>query len=138
MRKETLKRSLENVRALKVEIDSIKRSLKQIQPGFAMDTVSGSSPEFPYTKHKMQIAGYATIEHEKLTEELQKKLRHLSRQKRIAEKRFEEAENEIDHEMRAILRDYYINGQSQEKIASRLKYSRSAIAMKLQRFWENK
>ena len=43
-----------------------------------------------------------------------------------------------DPEMRDILRLQYINGLTQEEIAAELGYSRSAIAMKLNRFWEQR
>lgn len=84
---------------------------------------------YPHTK---SMEGYGDSDYIDIRQRLYEKHRKI--QKEIA---FLESwlDSISDPEMRDILRLLYINGLTQEEIAAELGYTRSTIAMKLKRFW---
>ena len=51
------KHDLSQIRHLKNEIESLKHQIDNIEPYHAIDSVTGSSPHFPYTAHSIRIEG---------------------------------------------------------------------------------
>lgn len=68
----------------------------------------------------------------RLRKKLRRKAEELGRLIVKAEKFIEGIK---DSETRTILRSYYINGQTQDAVASQLNYDRSTVAKKIDRFW---
>jgi len=75
---------------------------------------------------------YDHLEVKRLKKRLRKKVARMKNLMVDAET-FIDSVDDID--MRAILRSYYINGQTQEQIASSMHYDRSTVSKKLDRFW---
>lgn len=127
----TLKERLSNIKAIKLEIKDIQNRIDHLP--MAKDVVRGSLPEFPYTAVNISITGVDEDAAAKLRCKLERKCRQL--QDEIAE--LETIMDGIGNsEMRLILRLLYVDGLSQEQIARELGYSRSAIAVKLHRFFK--
>ena len=84
--------------------------------------------------HTISISGYGDSSYIDIRQRLYNKQRQIQQEIAFLEDWLDSVE---DPELRDILRLQYINGLTQEQIAAELGYSRSAIAMKLNRFWKN-
>ncbi|MFQ7110283.1 MAG: sigma factor-like helix-turn-helix DNA-binding protein [Anaerovoracaceae bacterium] len=96
-----------------------------------VDSYKDYSTGFPHTK---SISGYGDSAYVDVRQKLYEKQRQIQQEIAFLEDWLDSVE---DPELRDILRLQYINGLTQEQIAVELGYSRSAIAMKLDRFWKN-
>ena len=129
MDKERLKklRSLiKEIEHLEIEIEDVRFSPHELLSDTAKDYRTG----YP---HNIVISGYGDTEYIKLKQRLYEKLGRIQAERWYLENWLDGVQ---DPELRDILRLQYVNGLTQEEIAQELGYTRSAIGMKLQRFWE--
>lgn len=121
---------MEQLRSLKNEVRHLQEELQNLP--MTKDSVRGSMVEFPYIERTMVISGIDEGSAGKLRRRLERKCAEL--QEKIGE-----MENWLDtipdSEMRDVLRMKYRNGMKDKQIANELGYSRTAIAMKVQRFF---
>lgn len=123
---------MEQIKTIPCEIDAIK------------DTLNNPRIEYVNVYYKDYRTGkgipksrseydYDHIEWNRLKRKLKRKIERLAKLVVKAEKFIETIE---DSEMRTILRQYYINGHTQEAIGSKLGYDDSTISKKLDAFWK--
>lgn len=123
---------MEQIKTIPREIDSIK------------DTLNNPRIEYVNVYYKDYRTGkgipksrseydYDHMEWNKLKRKLKRKIERLARLAVKAEKFIETID---DSEMRTILRQYYINGDTQDEIGAALHYDRSTISKKIERFWD--
>lgn len=111
----TIKEMLEQYESIKAEIQDLKNeSKKQHIP--LTDTVTGSSVNFPYTKHSISIKG---IPEECYTTEtvISEKIRELE-QERVQIESFLDSVH--DSQIRRIIRLKYIEGKTWQQVAFRI------------------
>lgn len=126
-----MKKRLEKLKAINKEIESIKREMVNADRNreIVADVVTGSTPEYPWIETHFKVLGTSENHGRRLLAKLAK-----------AQREVEAVENWIEQvdsaEMRAILRDYYINGLTHEEIAGIYDVERSTITKRLERFWE--
>lgn len=124
---------MEQIKTIPCEIDAIK------------DTLNNPRIEYVNVYYKDYRTGkgipksrseydYDHMEWNKLKRKLKRKIERLGRLVVKAEKFIETID---DSEMRTILRQYYINGHTQEAIGSKLGYDDSTISKKLDAFWKD-
>lgn len=102
---------------------------------FPKEIVSDSTKDYSTGEpHTITITGYGDSEFVKAREKLYQKQRQIQAKIYEMETFLDEVE---DPEVRDILRLQYRNGLTQEEIAQELGYSRSGIAMKIDRFWKS-
>lgn len=122
---------MEQIKTIPSEIDAIK------------DTLNNPKMEYVNVYYKDYRTGkgipksrseydYDHKEWNKLKKKLRRKIEILGRLVVKAEKFIETID---DAEMRTILRQYYINGRTQEAIGKQLGYDDSTISKKLDAFW---
>lgn len=122
---------MEQIKTIPCEIDAIK------------DTLNNPRIEYVNVYYKDYRTGkgipksrseydYDHMEWNKLKRKLKRKIERLGRLVVKAEKFIDTID---DSEMRTILRQYYINGLTQEAIGSKLGYDDSTISKKLDAFW---
>ena len=125
-------------RAEMEQIKTIPREIEAIK-----DTLNNPRIEYVNVYYKDYRTGkgipksrseydYDHMEWNKLKRKLKRKIERLARLVVKAEKFIETID---DSEMRTILRQYYINGRTQEAIGSQLGYDDSTISKKLDAFW---
>jgi len=125
------KAEMEQIKTIPSEIDAIK------------DTLNNPKMEYVNVYYKDYRTGkgipksrseydYDHKEWNKLKRKLKRKIERLGRLVVKAEKFIETID---DSEMRTILRQYYINGLTQEAIGKKLGYDDSTISKKLDAFW---
>lgn len=125
------KAEMEQIKTIPSEIDAIK------------DTLNNPKMEYVNVYYKDYRTGkgipksrseydYDHMEWNKLKKKLRRKIKILGRLVVKAEKFIETID---DAEMRTILRQYYINGRTQEAIGKQLGYDDSTISKKLDAFW---
>lgn len=120
-----LKSLIKEAEHLEIEIEETRWFPKEPVTDSAKDYRTG----YP---HSITIAGYGDSEWVKLRQRLYEKLGRIQAERMMLENWLDSVQ---DPELRDILRLQYINGLTQEEVAQELGYSRSAIAMKLQKFW---
>lgn len=133
MKKKIIKRALEEMKFARLQVGSIEQSLENMVPGYAKDTVKGSSPEFPYTAHSIVIEGNNDLEYRKLMENLNRKRAEWYHKIRLAER----AMREVEPEIQDILRRYYENGQTMEEIGKVTGYTKGRVSQKIKEFFED-
>lgn len=123
---------LEQLRAMKQELDTLRRQYAQTPAEEVGDTYGDYRTGH---KHTRVLYGYSLAKCEALAKRIDVKTSAI-------EKKVADLENYLDDiessEMRDILRLYYADGLSQEEIGQRKGYSRSAITRKIQNYWEEK
>lgn len=122
---------LEKLKSLKQEAKQLQDELHNLP--ITTDSVSGSMTEFPYIPHTIKIRGIDEGKARRVRLKLDGKLEEIQDSILAME---EWLEGIPDPEMRVILRLKYRNGLREEEIAKELDYTRSAIAMKLLRFFK--
>lgn len=131
---------LSQIEDLNREVEDIKKRLEKIvqKPDkIVIDSVSGSSPTFPYIKHSCVVEGIDTS-----------KDRNMNKYKKILEKKKDKLQKKIiqleyelyyieDSDLRKIIRHKYIDGMNWVQIMFEMRYdSESKARMKLKRFLE--
>lgn len=119
------KRELEQIRDIKKEVEYIQKKIEMadytIKTWTTSDTVTGSLPFFPYTKHKIHIRGVDLPgykqEVSRLRSEWRAKLRKLTKK---IEGASEYIESISDSEMRLLLTLRFIEGMSWQDIARKI------------------
>ena len=126
------RRDLEQLRALRKEIESLEYSLREPRPSLV--TISYKDYATGKGVPKSDV-GYDDGEEEqnRLTKILKKKRKEL--EEKVAEI-LEWIDAIEDPEMRAIIWYYYSEGLSQEEVAERMFYDRRTIGRKLKNFWK--
>lgn len=126
------RRDLEQLRALRKEIESLEYSLREPRPSLV--TISYKDYATGKGVPKSDV-GYDDGEEEqnRLTRILKKKRKEL--EEKVAEI-LEWIDAIEDPEMRAIIWYYYSEGLSQEDVAERMFYDRRTIGRKLKNFWK--
>lgn len=84
--------------------------------------------------HTISISGYGDSSYIDVRQRLYEKQRQIQQEIAFLEDWLDSVE---DPELRDILRLQYINGLTQEHIASELGYTRETISRKLKAFWES-
>lgn len=84
--------------------------------------------------HTISISGYGDSSYIDVRQRLYEKQRQIQAEIAFLEDWLDRVE---DPELRDILRLQYINGLTQEQIASELGYTRETISRKLKTFWES-
>jgi DNA-directed RNA polymerase specialized sigma subunit len=126
-----IKKDLEQLISIRFEVEHLSSEIINLKTRVIADSVEGSSPEFPYTKHRIMIGGIDTGRLEKLRTKLETKLDELQD---ILLRTEESIESIKDSEMRNILRQYYRNGLTQKQIGDELGYERSTVCRKIKEF----
>ena len=133
MKKATIKQAMENLKAAKMQVDSIEQSMQNISSGYTKDSVKASSPNFPYTEYTAVVEGYTEGEYQRVLYQLEVKKKCWLHQVRIAERILDR----IEPEMQDILRRYYENGQTMESIGEELGYTKGRVSQKIKEFFES-
>ena len=110
------KERLEQYESIKEEITELKAEIDRRKNMLLTDTVSGSSSDFPYTKHTITIKG---LEYgiDLYSKRLDAKIKELDEERLEVEKWLETVKDSRD---RRIFRMYYIEGETFKYIASKL------------------
>ena len=125
------RKDLEECIALRHEIDAIRKSMESPKSTY----VSVFYKDYRTGKGiPKSMRGYDNGEEQLriLNNQLNRRKRRLLRKLDAAEKFIESID---DVELRAILRCYYINGESQMDIGRDMNYSQAAISTKINAFW---
>lgn len=123
---------LEKMRVLRTEIRLLEADLYNLP--HTKDSVTGSMVDYPYIQTTIPISGIDESAGKALKKKIARRVEQLRRELTELEEWLESVE---DPEMRIILRMYYGQGETQEEIGKSLGYTRSAIAVKLKRFWDS-
>ena len=125
------KAEMEQIKTIPSEIDAIKDTLNNPK----MEYVNMYYKDYRTGKGVPKSRSEYDYDHKewnKLKKKLRRKIEILGRLVVKAEKFIETID---DAEMRTILRQYYINGRTQEAIGKQLGYDDSTISKKLDAFW---
>lgn len=133
-------KELSQYKAIKKEIEDLDRRIAETKESaeiIQFGTVKGSSKYFPYTPTTFKVAGIDPAD----AMQRQEKISELLRQREV--QRDELLKKQIDIEQyiagiqdsttRIILRMYYIDGDSQWKIAKSLYIDQSVVSRRLSR-----
>ena len=148
---EATKYMLETYRTTAVEITVLEKYLDKLlkdeREWRQTDTVKGSSSEFPYLPTVFKVSGFSFEESEAVTEikKLQKQTKEKILQKKLnLERQKADVEDWLntvsDPNIRSIIRLYYIQGLSWEKVCEELnEYGDGSTQRKqLNKFWKSK
>lgn len=122
---------LEELRKLKIEAKQLQEELQNLP--YVPASVKGSMSEFPYIETTFKVSGVDERRGKQVREELDTVLENIQGRILVME---EWLETVPDSEMRTILRMKYRNGLKNREIAEELGYSKSAITMKMSRFFK--
>lgn len=124
------KQELLRYRNISAEIEVLRKQLKNIEPEFTTDSVTGSDVDYPFTKHSMTIYGYNERDYKKkilrLRNKIDKKLNELVEEK---DKLMEYIYSVDDSRIRQILIHRYVDGLSWKAIGEKMKYGTSTVRM---------
>lgn len=110
------KRRLEQYSSIKAEIKKLEDEIKERENRRLTDTVTGSSPEYPFTKHTVTIKG-VDYGSDLLTRRLKEKAFLLDEERTYIEKWLDTVE---DSQMRTIIRMKFVKGLTWQQIATEL------------------
>lgn len=110
------KRRLEQYSSIKAEITELKAKIKEREKSQLTDTVTGSSPEYPFTKHTVTIKG-VDYGDDFLTQRLEEKIFLLDEECAYIEKWLDTVEDSL---IRRIVRWKYIEGKTWQQVAFRI------------------
>lgn len=129
------KEELFKLTKIKSEIEQLKTQIDNIEPEHSIDMVTGSSIEFPYTKHSIKLEGYDYITYEskvnRIRNRLSKKLIELTDEK---DKLTEYIYNLKDSDLRQIFIYRYIDGLIWNEIGKKMNYSFETVKKKHNEF----
>lgn len=135
---------LEEAENLRNELDDLEKRLKNIEKRentVISDSVSGSSSEYPYTKHSIAVTGVENSNHTKRFRNLYKK--QIKSKKRKLEKIINKIEYDLNYiqnsEIRQIVRLRYEDGLTWLQIMHQMGYNSEENArIKLKRYFSKK
>lgn len=107
------KRRLEQYSSIKAEIKELKEEIKKREARRMTDTVTGSSPEYPFTKHTVTIEG-VDYGSDLLTRRLKEKEYLLDEERIYIEKWLDTVEDSL---IRRIIRLKYVECMTWQQIA---------------------
>jgi len=110
------KKRLEQYSSIKAEIKKLEDEIKERENRRLTDTVTGSSPEYPFTKHTVTIKG-VDYGSDLLTRRLKEKAFLLDEERTYIEKWLDTVE---DSQMRTIIRMKFVKGLTWQQIATEL------------------
>ncbi|MBQ2964141.1 MAG: hypothetical protein IJE14_05715 [Clostridia bacterium] len=141
---ETFRATLNEIKVLEQQLE---RLIKDEREWKQTDTVKGSSPEYPYLPTVFKVSGFS-FEESEAVEEIRKKQKQTK--KRILDKKLtlerQRAEVECwletvkDPNIRCIIRLYYIEGYSYERICKFLgtEGDGSTQRKQINKFWKDR
>lgn len=121
---------LKNIRKLRREVRSLELLIKDISRGVVEDVVTGSSPSFPYSKHKIIIRGVDDKQIHSTRLRLIKKRNKLREAIEEAESYLETIDDPVD---RNILRLRCELGMDWKDVASEMNSTEGACKMRFSR-----
>ncbi|MGH4125612.1 MAG: RNA polymerase subunit sigma-24 [Clostridium sp.] len=129
------KEELSKLQKIISEIEQIKRELESIEPEYAMDSVTGSSINFPYTQHSIKIEGYdiKSYEHkvQRIQNRLNRKLIELVEEKDMLTEYIYSLD---DSDLRQILMYRYVKGLIWEDVGANMGYATITVRSKHDKF----
>ena len=129
------KEELSKLRKIIAEIEQIKRELETIVPEYVMDSVTGSSVNFPYTQHSIKIEGYDIERYERKVQRIRNRLKYkmseLVEEKDILTEYIYGLD---DSDLRQILMYRYINGLTWEEVGINMGYATITVRAKHDKF----
>lgn len=129
------KEELSKLQRITDEIEQIKRELESIEPEYAIDSVTGSSVNFPYTQHNIKIEGYDIKSYEHKVKRIKNRL-NRKRVELVEEK--DRLTKYIygldDSDLRQILIYRYINGQTWQEVGASMGYATITVRVKHNKF----
>ncbi len=123
---------LEQLKSLKQEAKQLQEELKNLP--FVPASVKGSMSEFPYIETTFKVFGVDEQKGKQVRNKLDAILENLQSEILRMENWLETLP---DSEIRAIMRMKYWNGMKDNEIAAEIGYSRSAVSMKVKRFFDD-
>lgn len=121
---------LKNIRKLRREVRSLELLIKDISRGVVEDVVTGSSPSFPYSKHKIVIRG---TDEKRIHSAQLKLIRKRNKLRRAIEEAEEYLETISDPVDRNILRLRCELGMDWKDVASEMNSTEGACKMRFSR-----
>jgi DNA-directed RNA polymerase specialized sigma subunit len=129
------KEELSRLRKIIAEIEQIKRELKSIEPEYAIDSVTGSSINFPYTQHSIKIEGYDIKYYKCKVQRIQNRLNRKLIELVEEKDRLTEYIYRLDDSvLRQILMYRYVNGLNWEEIGTSMGYATITVRSKHDKF----
>ena len=129
------KEELSKLQKIIAEIEQIKRELESIEPEYAIDSVTGSSINFPYTQHNIIIEGYDIKSYEHKIQRIRNRLNckriELVEEKDILTEYIYSLDNS---DLRQILTYRYVNGLIWEEVGKKLGYATITVRSKHDKF----
>lgn len=130
------KRRLEQYSSIKAEVTELKAKIADREKSQLTDTVTGSYPEYPFTKHTVTIKG-VDYGSDLLTQRLKEKEYLLDEECAYIEKWLDTVEDSL---IRLIVRMKYIEGMSWPQVSyklahdHKLDYAPDALRMRAERY----
>ena len=129
------KEELSKLQRIIAEIEQIKQELESIEPEYAIDSVTGSSINFPYTQHNIKIEGYDIKSYghkvQRIKNRLNRKMIELVEEK----DRLTEYIYELDNsDLRQILMYRYVKGLIWEDVGANMGYATITVRAKHDKF----
>ena len=132
------KEELFKLTKIKAEIEQLHHQISNIEPEHSIDMVTGSSIEFPYTKHPIKLEGYDYVTYEarvnRIRSRLTKKLTELAEEK---DKLTEYIYNLSDSDLRQIFVYRYIDGCTWDEVADKMNYATITVRVKHDKLLKN-
>lgn len=124
------RRDFEQLRMLRQELDTIEERLAKIPK---RESVGDTYGDYRTGHKKVKVVqGTSSKRHDDLAKRYQAKAEQLKEKIHTAEDELEQIEDPV---IRDIFRLYYEDGLTEEEVADRKGYSRSAISTKINDFW---
>ena len=129
------KEELSKLQKIITEIQQIKRELDGIEPEYAIDSVIGSSINFPYTQHNIKIEGYDIKSYKNKVQRIKNRLNHKMIELVEEKDRLTEYIYSLDNsDLRQIFMYRYVKGLSWEKIGINMGYATITVRSKHDKF----
>lgn len=129
------KEELSKLSKITAEIEQIKRELESIELEYAIDSVTGSSINFPYTKHSIKIEGYDIKSYERKVKRIQNRLNRKMIELVEEKDRLTEYIYRLDNsDLRQILMYRYVKGLIWEEIGTSMGYATITVRSKHDKF----
>lgn len=129
------KEELSKLQKIIAEIKQIKRELAGIEPEYAIDSVIGSSINFPYTQHNIMIEGYDIKSYEHKIKRIQNRLNHKMIELVEEKDRLTEYIYSLDNsDLRQIFMYRYVKGLFWGEIGINMGYATITVRSKHDKF----
>ena len=126
---------LSKLQKITTEIKQIKQELESIELEYAIDSVTGSSINFPYTQHNIKIEGYDIQGYDNKVRRIENRLKHkmveLVEEKDILTEYIYSLDNS---DLRQILIYRYVNGLTWRAIGVKMGYATITVRAKHNKF----